>query len=269
MIENKATKALIGHSGFVGTTLSKQSDFTDFYRSATISEIDGQDFDLVVCSAAPAQKWIANRDPVTDRQNIDSLIAHLKTVSCNTFVLISTVDVFKSPIGVDEDTPIDEAGLHAYGLHRRLLEKFVEGHFPNHLIVRLPGLVGPGLRKNVIFDFLNDNNMQAIDSRAVYQFYPMVNLWWDIQTALKAGLKLVHLTAERISVADVSVLGFGKSFTQPATNPPVIYDMRTRHAAVFGGNGNYQYSQRDTLQAVRAYAQSEPKTLLPKDGVSA
>lgn len=261
--------ALIGYTGFVGSILLKQTHFTDFYRSGTISEIDGRDFGLVVCSAAPAQKWLANRDPVTDRQNIDSLISHLKTITCNTFVLISTVDVFKSPIDVDEDTPVDEEGLHAYGLHRRLLEKFVEGHFPNHLIVRLPGLVGPGLRKNVIFDFLNDNNLQSIDSRGIFQFYPMVNLWWDIQTALQAGLKLVHLTAEPISVADVSELGFGKPLNQPTANQAAIYDMRTRHAAVFGGKGHYQYSQRDTLQAVRAYAQSEPKALPPKDGVGA
>ena len=269
MIKNTAAKALIGHSGFVGSTLSVQSDFTDFYRSGTIETIDGRDFGLVVCSAAPAQKWLANRDPLADRQNIDSLISHLKTVTCNTFVLISTVDVFKNPIGVDEDTPVDEDGLHAYGLHRRLLEKFVQGHFKNHLIVRLPGLVGPGLRKNVIYDFLNDNNLHAIDSRGVFQFYPMVNLWWDIQTALQAGLKLVHLTAEPISVADVSALGFGKPFMQPTTNPPAIYDMRTRHAAAFGGTGHYQYSQRDTLQVIRAYAQSEPKALPAKVGTSA
>ena len=256
--------ALVGYSGFVGSVLLKQGAFVERYRSNNINNISGQVFDSVVCAAAPAQKWMANRDPVADRQNIDSLITHLKTVSCNTFVLISTVDVFKSPIGVYEDTPVNEEGLHAYGLHRRLIEKFVESHFPNHLIVRLPGLVGPGLRKNVIFDFLNDNNLQSIDSRGVFQFYPMVNLWWDIQTALKAGLKLVHLTAEPISVADVSELGFGKPFTQPATNPPAIYDMRTRHASVFGGKGHYQYSQRDTLQAVRAYAQSEPKALPAK-----
>lgn len=260
---------LIGFSGFVGTTLRRQNAFDFTFGSKNIHSIENHFFDLLVCAAAPAQKWIANRDPVADRQNIDSLIAHLKTVTCNTFVLISTVDVFKSPIGVDEDTPVDEEGLHAYGLHRRLLEKFVESHFPNHLIVRLPGLVGPGLRKNVIYDFLNDNNLQSIDSRGVFQFYPMVNLWWDIQTALKAGLKLVHLTAEPISVADVSQLGFGKPFTQPATNPPAIYDMRTRHASVFGGKGHYQYSQRNTLQAVRAYAQSEPKALPAKVETSA
>lgn len=259
---------LIGFSGFVGATLRKQVHLQSLYRSTNIQDIECQSFDSVICAAAPAQKWIANRDPLADRQNIDSLISHLKTVTCKTFVLISTVDVFNNPIGVDEDTPVDEEGLHAYGLHRRLLEKFVEGHFPNYLIVRLPGLVGPGLRKNVIFDFLNDNNLHSIDSRGIFQFYPMVNLWWDIQTALHAGLKLVHLTAEPISVADVSELGFGKPFNQPTANQPAIYDMRTRHAAVFGGKGHYQYSQRETIQAVRAYAQSEPKTRPATAGVS-
>ena len=173
------------------------------------------------------------------------------------------MDVFKTPISVDEDTPVDEEGLHAYGLHRRMLEKFVQSHFTNHLIVRLPGLVGPGLRKNVIFDFLNNNNLHTIDSRGVFQFYPMVNLWWDIQTALRAGLQLVHLTAEPISVAEVSLQGFGKPFDHlGANNTPARYDLRTRHADIFGVTGHYQYSQRETIQAVRAYAQSEPRATL-------
>jgi hypothetical protein len=250
--------ALIGFTGFVGNTLLKQATFDSLYRSTNIDKIEGMAFDMVVCAGAPAQKWIANRDPETDRRTIESLIDRLKTVRCKTFVLISTVDVFKSPVGVDEDTAVDEAGLHAYGSHRRLLEKFVADHFPNHLIVRLPGLVGPGLRKNVIFDFLNDNNLAAIDSRAVFQFYPMVNLWQDIQTALDNGLRLAHLTAAPVSVADVSLKGFGKVFDLVKEGAPVRYDLRSRHAQLFGGADGYQYSVRETILAVRAYAQSEP-----------
>ena len=48
--------------------------------------------------------------------------------------------------------------------------------FSRHVIVRLPGLIGPGLRKNIIFDFLNHNNVTKIESRSVFQFCPMVNL---------------------------------------------------------------------------------------------
>ena len=253
--------ALVGYSGFVGSTLLKQASFESLYRSTNIGDIKGHSFNTVVCAAAPAQKWIANREPEADRQKIDGLIAHLKTIQCRNFILISTVDVFKNPIQVDEGTPVEESELHAYGRHRRLLEKFVETHFATYLIVRLPGLVGPGLRKNVIFDFLNDNNLQAIDSRGVFQFYPMVNLWYDIQTALNTGLQLVHLTAEPISVVDVSKQGFGKPFDRALANIPATYDMRTRHAQIFGASGHYQYSARETIQAVRAYAQSEPRTI--------
>lgn len=249
--------ALIGFSGFVGGTLLKQATFEDLYRSTNIHEIAGKTFDTVVCAGAPAQKWIANRDPEDDLRKIRGLIEHLKTISCKTFILVSTVDVFKNPLNVDEDTPVEESGLHPYGLHRRFLERFVEDHFPNALIVRLPGLVGPGLRKNVIYDFLHANNLHAIESRGVFQFYPMVNLWYDIRRALQAGLRLVHLTAAPISVADVSLLGFGKPFTQELANPPARYDMQTRHAALFGGTGQHQYSVRETIQAVRSYAQSE------------
>jgi dTDP-4-dehydrorhamnose reductase len=264
----KLPNTLIGYSGFVGSTLLKQASFEFLYRSTNIAEIKGKFFDMVVCAGAPAQKWIANREPETDRQKIENLITHLKSMTCKTFVLISTVDVFMNPLGVNEGTPIEESGLHAYGLHRRLLEKFVESHFANYLIIRLPGLVGPGLRKNVIFDFRNDNNLKTIDSRGIFQFYPMVNLWYDIQTALDASLKLVHLTAEPISVADISAQGFGKPFKQEQGNSTASYDLRTQHAVVFGASGHYQYSRSETIQAVRAYAQSEPLTLKTEDGKS-
>lgn len=253
------TQALIGFSGFVGGTLLRQHSFDSLYRSTNIADIDGQTFDTVVCAGAPAQKWIANREPEADRQKIEALIEHLKTIRCKTFILISTVDVFANAVGVDENSTVEEQGLHAYGLNRRLLERFVEAHFPQHLIVRLPGLVGPGLRKNVIYDFLNGNNLAAIDSRSVFQFYPMVNLWHDIQVALKAGLKLVHLTGEPVSVASVASQGFGIPFAAIQQSPPAAYDMRTCHAALFGATGAYQYSARETMLAVRAYAQSEPR----------
>lgn len=255
--------ALIGFTGFVGGSLLRQCPFEELFRSINIREIERKSFDLVVCAGAAAKKWIANKDPIEDLQKINDLITHLKTIKCNTFILISTIDVFKNPIDVDEQSAVEEAGLHAYGLHRRLLEKFVEEQFPNYLIVRLPGLVGPRLRKNIIFDFLNDNNLDAIESRGIFQFYPMVNLWADIQVALGAGLKLVHLTAEPISVSEVANKGFGRLFENHISNSPAKYDMRTCYANIFGASGFYQYSSRETIQAVRAYAQSElPSNIL-------
>lgn len=250
--------ALIGYSGFVGTTLLQQTSFTDLFRSTNIGDINGQSFDLVVCAGAPAQKWIANRDPSGDKQIIENLITHLRTLSAKKIVLLSTVDVFSASSGVDETTAVDTVSLHAYGANRRMLEVFIESHFADSLIVRLPGLVGPRLRKNIIFDLLNNNNLKAIDHRGIFQFYPMVNLWGDIQIALDAKLRLIHLTAEPVSVERVASGGFGRAFANELAATPAIYDMRSVHAKIFGGSDHYQYSARETIQAIRCYAQSEP-----------
>lgn len=248
--------ALIGYTGFVGSTLLRQRQFDALYRSTNMADIAGGRFGTVVCAAAPAQKWIANREPAADKANLEGLMHHLGRIECETFVLVSTVDVFPQPEGVDEDTPVDEQALQPYGLHRRQLETFVAHHFPRHLIVRLPGLVGPGLRKNAVYDLKHDNNVAAIDSRAVYQFYPMTNLWFDLEIALRAQLPLLHLTAAPLSMAEVAREGFARTFERHVSPSPARYDMRSLHAGLFGGGEGYQYDRRESLQAIRAYAQS-------------
>lgn len=249
--------ALIGYSGFVGSTLLKQRHFDSLYRSTNIDEIAGKTFDTVVCAGAPAQKWLANKDPVDDLNKINALIEKLKTVTCRQFILISTVDVFSSPLNVDENSPVETENLHAYGLHRYYLEQFVTGHFADALIVRLPGLVGPNLKKNIIYDFLHNNNIAQIESRGIFQFYPMINLWYDIEIALQNRLTLLHLTAEPVSVADVAKLGFGFEFTNHIHDNPGHYNMLSRHSHLFTHNAGYQYNSRESLMAIRAYAQSE------------
>ena len=253
--------ALFGYTGLVGSTLLRQRAFSATYRSTTIQESRGACFDTVVCAAAPAQKWIANQKPAEDEATIRGLIENLSTIQCRWFVLVSTVDVFADPVGVDEDTPVAEAKLAPYGKNRRLLERAVNDLFAECLIVRLPGLVGPGLKKNVIFDLHNNNNLGAIDSRGVFQFYPLVNLWADISTAQRAGLSCVHLTAEPMDVAGVAENCFGKQFRNEITVSPPRYDLQTRYGGLYqrADGKRYQYSAREALLAIRAYAQSEPR----------
>ena len=252
---------LIGSSGYVGSTLRTQRSFDFLYRSNNIASIKKDIDGIVVCSAAPAQKYLANKNPSSDLNNIKKLISHIRSIRCKTFILISTVDVFKNPNNVYENSHVNENGLHPYGLHRRMLEDFVENNFSNYLIVRLSGLVGLGLRKNIIFDFQNNNNLEKIESRNIFQFYPMTYLWHDIKIALEAKIKIIHLTAEPITVAEVSSQGFDKTFNNKLSSPLISYDMRTEYAELFGVKGDYQYSCRDSIEAIRLYVQSENKNL--------
>lgn len=248
--------ALIGHTGFVGGNLLAQREFDACYNSSNIDEIAGRSFDLLVCAGAPAEKWKANATPDRDTANVERLAGALACANARRVVLLSTVDVFATPIGVDEDSAVPTAALHAYGRNRRLLEERVASRFET-TIVRLPGLYGPGLKKNVIFDFLHDNDVRKIDSRGVFQFYDTTRLWRDIDVALRHRLPLVHLPTEPVNVAQVARAAFGIEFENRVAPNPARYDVRTRHAALFGRSGAYIETAKQTLDGIAAFVARE------------
>ncbi|HOV79230.1 MAG TPA: NAD(P)-dependent oxidoreductase [Bacillota bacterium] len=148
-------RALIGYTGFVGSNLCEQTSFDVMYNSKNIFDSYGKSYDLVVYAGLRAEKYLANQQPVEDRVLVENAIKNIKMINMVKFVLISTVDVYKEPVGVDETTAIAEEGLHPYGLHRRMLEKWVEENVPDFLIIRLPALYGKNLKKNFIYDMIN------------------------------------------------------------------------------------------------------------------
>lgn len=82
-------------------------------------------------------------------------MARLDGVRAERFVLISSIAVLADFASGDaEDTRAFQKEL-AYGRNRRALEAFCENCFNNCLVVRLPALFGPGLRKNFLFDLMN------------------------------------------------------------------------------------------------------------------
>lgn len=248
--------ALVGSTGFVGGTLLRQAPFDDLYHSTNIHEIAGKTYDLLVCAGAPAAKWLANRDPDNDRANLQRLIESLRGVTARAVILISTADVYPNPVAVDENTAIDERGLHAYGRHRLELERFVTGAFDT-VTVRLPGLFGRGLKKNIVYDLLHDNQVDKIHPEGVFQFYDLDNLWNDIERSRVNGLRLVNFATEPTSVRDVAREAFGLDLDARPGSTPASYDIRSRHAAVFGGSNGYLYDRARVLEALRRFVQAE------------
>ena len=251
--------ALIGYTGFVGGTLLRQRTFDACFNSSNVEEIRGRSFDLIVCAGAPAEKWKANKEPERDLDNIERLTRALLSADAQKVVLISTVDVFLNPVDVDEESPTPMTALHAYGRNRRRLEQIIAGRFDAH-IVRLPGLYGRGLKKNVIYDFLHDNEVRKIDSRGVFQFYDVSRLWGDVETTIANELTLVHLPPEPVSVADVARAAFGIEFTNEVVPTPARYDVHTKYAELFGGSGTYTQSKTDELASIAAFAAAERRS---------
>jgi nucleoside-diphosphate-sugar epimerase len=259
----RESSALIGYTGFVGSNLLRRRPFDALFNSTNIEEIAGRTFDLVVCSGARAEKWLANAEPERDLANIERLAGALSQSNIRKLVLISTVDVFLNPTNVDEESPAPIAGLHAYGRNRRHLEQMLSGRFDT-TIVRLAGLYGRGLKKNAIYDLLHDNDVDKIDSRGVFQFYNIDLLWRDISIALDNDLPLVHLPPEPVSIADVARTAFGREFRNEVATSPARYDVRTRYARLFGEREWYVETKEEVLAGIAKFVADHRGEMRPK-----
>ena len=249
--------ALIGHTGFVGGNLAAQHRFAARFNSKTVEAIRGRRFDTLVVSGMPAAMWVANADPDADRACLDRLWENVAECRADTVVVVSTVAVYPVTAWVDEDTLIVPMFQTHYGRHRLELERRAAAHFPRVLSVRLPALYGPGLKKNALYDLLHNNQVDKVHAGAAYQFYPLGRLWRDITLALRAGLGVVNLATEPVTMAEVARAAFGWEFSNDPGTRPVRYDVRTRHAAVFGGAGGYIEGRDRVLAGLAGFVAAE------------
>lgn len=244
--------ALLGFTGFIGSTLAKQHAFQDTYNTKNSDAIDGKTYDIVVCAAAPGVKWMANKNPEDDWASISVLMRHLKTIHAGHFVLISTVDVYPKPLAVDEKTPINPEENSPYGKHRYMLEQFVAQTFPRHTIVRLPGIFGDGMKKNIIYDFINNNQIEKVDPNGQFQFYNVERLWKDIQIAMKNNISLINMTSKPLTAGEVYAAAFGKPLLNTGNTSPARYDMHSIHAELYGGH-TYMFDKAKVLYEITQF----------------
>lgn len=147
--------ALVGYTGFVGSNIYARGQIDKAFNSKNIEEAFGLEPDLLIYSGLRAEKYLANNAPEKDMELIEQAKENIRRIAPKRLVLISTVDVWKTPVDVNEDDAIDCEGLHAYGLNRYRLECWVRENYPDALIIRLPGLFGINIKKNFIYDYIH------------------------------------------------------------------------------------------------------------------
>lgn len=241
-------RALIGHTGFVGATLLAAENFTHGFNTSDIQDMRGSQFDEVVCAGIPWANSLASPGQEHDRA---ALLAVLETVRASRFVLISCTDVYPDPSQpLDETAALDGPADDAEGRHRLEVERFVASRFANHAVVRLPALFGDGLKKNALFDLLHNTGLDRINPAARLQWYPTRRLSGDLGRIAASGLRVVNLVTEPLTLREVISRFFPAAKVGPESEPAPHYDLRTRHAALFGGTSDYIMGRSQVLIAM-------------------
>jgi nucleoside-diphosphate-sugar epimerase len=192
------TVVVLGGRGFVGSAFVRRLEHDGAVRLRSVhrdnyAEEAGKPSDVVIDCSGNSRKYLGDEDP---RRDFDLSVTHrlrtLQDFPASLQVHVSSVDVYSelhSQEGTRENVPIDVARLSNYGFHKLLAEQVVRHYAPRWLIVRLAGMVGPGLKKNPVYDIVHGKPLRIHpDSR--YQFLHTDDVANVVLALVEAGLAM-------------------------------------------------------------------------------
>ncbi len=156
--------ALVGYTGFVGSNIyaRARNRIEGVFDSKNIEKAYGLEPEILIYAGLRAEKHLANSAPEKDLGMMLQACENIRLINPKKPILISTIDVYKNPVGVDEDTyALSEGkseggrGIEPYGLNRHYFEAWLQKEYPDALIIRLPALYGLHIRKGFIYDYIN------------------------------------------------------------------------------------------------------------------
>lgn len=147
---------VLGHTGFVGRTVYKHLKEQRYIIGGLNSKSNEiyTSCDIVVNCAGNAKKYFAEENYYSARLMEQRIINRLKKIKAKRIIHISSICV------KDDNN---------YGKLKRFVEKEIKDAFSDVVILRLGGLVGKGLSKNVVYDLLN-NDLLRVSLRSCFNF---------------------------------------------------------------------------------------------------
>lgn len=224
---------VLGASGFVGSAFVIYLEQCPDVEVVGVTRLNyaqkaGMQADIVIDASCNSKKYLADENPVEEFElSVRHRLQTLQDFPAKLQVHISSVDVYSDLTTLEttkEDSPSDLGQVSHYGLHKLLAEQLVRHYTSNWLIIRLAGMVGPGLRKNPAYDILHHHPLR-IHPDSQYQFMltrdVAKSVWGLVQQGIAGQVfnlcgKGLITPREIASLADCNIdLSLIDSSTQP------------------------------------------------------
>lgn len=156
---------VLGAKGFIGVQVAER-----FRAEHEVVAVTRENYEacrgtqaevLINCNGNSRRHW-AEQNPVADFEaSVTSVEKSLFDFSFQHYCYLSTVDVYADV--ADRATTREEWSNHhapsVYGFHKSLAERLVQRFAPKHHILRLGTVVGPGLKKNPVYDLAHGQEL--------------------------------------------------------------------------------------------------------------
>lgn len=153
---------ILGGQGFVGSAFVRYCQRNHLEHAVigrvNYSEFVGRHCDILINANGNSKKFLAREQPLQEfDSSVRSVRASLIDFHADYYIYLSSCDVYpdcSSPLVTQETSELDPVRQSPYGFHKYLAEACVRHAAQRWLIVRQGGFVGPGMKKNPIFDIL-------------------------------------------------------------------------------------------------------------------
>lgn len=153
---------VIGAGGLAGSAIVRV--FSQLGREcipvtrSDYAERIGCEADVIINANGNSAKYLAEKDPAGEiERSVTSVLRSTDDFHAPLYIHLSSADVYPrqdDPSSNGEESTIDVSQLSTYGLCKYMAECVVRNRCPKWIILRLGGLLGPGLRKNPLYDLL-------------------------------------------------------------------------------------------------------------------
>jgi nucleoside-diphosphate-sugar epimerase len=208
---------VLGAKGFIGSAIVACAQRLGLEVVAVVpgnyDALCGARADVLINAAGNSRKYLDAKEPVTGFDlSVSTVMRILHDFQYDYFVHLSSGAVYPRedhPEFNAETTPLDPAVMTNYGFHKWMAEQLVRKYAAKHLILRMGGFVGPGLKKNAVYDLMAgqplhvhpDSEFQFMDTR------DLARAVFNLLPKLSADRSLYNISAHgTISLREVAAL---------------------------------------------------------------
>jgi dTDP-4-dehydrorhamnose reductase len=229
------TIGVLGGRGLLGSDLVgfwKDKHEVQIIDRDNYDQYKDQHYDLFVNANGNSRRFWANENPAADFElSTASVMKSLIDFSYEKYIYISTPDIYENPTTpstTHEDEPGEIGKLSPYGFHKRLSEGLVKHYASNYLIIRSAALLGTNLKKGVIHDIFNDQELYVTQDSKI-QFITTEAIADIINILLERGINKETINAGgqgAVMLEDIGSL-VGKPVRVRSNAEQQLYEMNT------------------------------------------
>lgn len=230
---------LLGGNGFVGSGFARELDRRgepfEIITRQNYDQFVGRSCDLFINANGNSSKLLGKNDPKAEfRASVLSVRDSLADFNFGTYMFLSTSDVYPNPGApgtTDEAQDIDIAAQSPYGFHKYLAEQCVRHAAARWMIIRQGGFVGPGMKKNAVFDVLHGEKAW-VHPETRFQYIHTDDSASACLGLLESGATndVFNVTAKgTISVQDIMQMS-GRVVPTPEDAAPAVFEISTAKA---------------------------------------